>query len=400
MQRLPRSNLFIFLIYLALSFVVCLAAFLVPQFRDIRIASYAPLRELVLPPPEPVIVSVLYSTEKEGWLDEATASFQSMRPTVGGRPIQLTLEKMGSREMYLAVLEGTKQPDLFSPASSLQVSILSDLSRNKFGKSIVDLENCRSVFETPLVLVAWEERAEVLWGDEIDGRMWWRLYEALTGPSGWEAYGHPEWSYIKFGHTDPLKSNSGFMTILLMTYNYFDKTSGLTAEDILSNEEYREWFAVFENTISDFGDSTGTYMKEMVAYGPSTYDIVAVYESTAIEHAESAEGRYGALRVYYPPATVLSDHPFCVLEADWVTPEKSEAAQQFVDYLLSEPVQELALKYGFRPADGAVSLEQAGSPFERYRDIGFHIALPPEVEVPPGNVLNTLLDFWSRTVRR
>ena len=27
-------------------------------------------------------------------------------------------------------------------------------------------------------------------------------------------------------------------------------------------------------------------------------------------------------------------------------------------------------------------------------------ALPPEVEVPPGNVLNTLLDFWSRNVAK
>ncbi len=38
----------------------------------------------------------------------------------------------------------------------------------------------------------------------------------------------PIGGYVKFSHTDPLKSNSGFMTIPLMTYGYHGKTSGLT----------------------------------------------------------------------------------------------------------------------------------------------------------------------------
>jgi ABC-type sulfate transport system substrate-binding protein len=128
---------------------------------------------------------------------------------------------------------------------------------------------------------------------------------------------------------------------------------------------------------------------------------VAVYESTAIEQIENAAGRYGELHVYYPPATVLSDHPFCILAASWVQPEQAQAARQFVDYLAARPAQELALlKYGFRPADAGVPLDQPGSPFTRYSSNGFSTALPPQVAVPSGDVLSTLLDFWSRSVRR
>jgi ABC-type sulfate transport system substrate-binding protein len=131
------------------------------------------------------------------------------------------------------------------------------------------------------------------------------------------------------------------------------------------------------------------------------YDMVAVYESTAIEQADNAKGRYGELRVYYPPATVMSDHPFCVLNAEWVTPEKAQAAKAFVDYLTSRKAQELALfKYGFRPADDSIALDQAGSPFARYAANGLMVQLPPQVQVPRGEVLNTLLDFWSRNVRK
>lgn len=398
---MSRLNFLLLIGYLLGGITVFIAALAVPAFRAI---AYAPLREWILPPPEPVIISVLYSTEKEAWLKESIAHFEQTQPTVNGRPIQLALKQMGSREMYLNVLDGTEKPDVLSPAGFLQISMLQDLSTRKFGAPLVKLNdrtNCRSVVSTPLVLVAWKHRADVLWGANPGAKVWPQLHDALINPKGWETLKHPEWGYVKFGHTDPLKSNSGFMTILLMTYDYFDRTTGLTSADILSNAEYQKWFVEFEKTISTFGDSTGTYMKDMVAYGPSRYDIIAVYEATAIEQAENAVGRYGELRVYYPPATVLSDHPFCILEATWGTPDKKQAAQLFLDYLSSRPAQELALlKYGFRPTDQTIPLDQTGSPFTRYAANGFTRELPLEVQVPPGDVLNTLLDFWQRTAKR
>ncbi len=271
------------------------------------------------------------------------------------------------------MLNGTEKPDLISPAGSLQISILQDQSVNQFGHAVVnpaDTSTCRSVLRTPLVVVAWRERADVLWGDNPNHQMWKRLHDALLDPKGWETYGHPDWGYIKFGQTNPLKSNSGFMTILLMAYGYFGKTSGLTSQDILDSG-YQSGYRM-EGTISDFGESTGTYMQEMVAYGPSKFDMIAVYEASAIEQADNAVGRYGELRVYYPPATVISDHPFCVLNADWVTPEKQRAAKIFIDYLTSTPIQQLALlKYGFRPGDPSIALDQPGSPFNRYAAMGY-----------------------------
>jgi ABC-type Fe3+ transport system substrate-binding protein len=253
---------------------------------------------------------------------------------------------------------------------------------------------------SPLVLVAWKERADVLWGSDPGQALWQKLHEAVLDGKGWETYGHPDWGYIKFGHTSPLSSNSGFMTILLMTYAYFNKTSGLNAAELLSNSDYQKWLIDLETTIGKFGDSTGNYMKEMVAYGPSMYDLIAVYEATAIEQAQNALGRYGELRVYYPPVNIMSDHPFCVLQADWVTPEKTQAAQQFIDFLLGKSAQEKALlKYGFRPSDSTIPLNQAGSPFQQYAANGVRTDIGQLVALPDGNTLQTLLDFWSRNVK-
>jgi hypothetical protein len=400
----PRLNWILAGLFAIVSLAVFTAALMLPEFRQV---AYAPVREILLPPPEPITISLLYSTEKEAWLEEVIAEFERQDMRVNGRPVQVQMEKMGSREIYLAVLDGTRQPDIISPASSLQISILQDLSQSQFGRPMVnqaDTQICRSVVRTPLVLAAWNERADVLWGQAENQDFWKALQEALVNPAGWAAYGQSEWGFVKFGHTDPLKSNSGFMTILLMTYAYHEKIAGLGIADINNDPDFQEWFVAFERSITEFEYSTGPLMQKMVSYGPSVYDVVAVYEATAIEQAENAVGRYGDLRFYYPPATVWSDHPFCVLQADWVTEERRQASSLFIDYLLSAPAQEAALlRYGFRPAQtGTINLNQAGSPFIRYGGNGLRADLSglPEVEVPEGAVLNTLLDLWSRKAQR
>jgi ABC-type molybdate transport system substrate-binding protein len=397
----PRTNWILFGIFIVISIVVLVAALVFPPFRAV---AYAPLRELILPPPQPIVLQVLYSTEKEAWLKEVIAEFERSGARVEGHPIKIQVEKMGSWEMNAAVLDGTRKPDIVSPASSLQLAALKDASTIQGGKSLVnpaDTSICRSVFKTPLVLVGWKERADILWGQQTGTSLWRNIHDALVNPQGWASLYHPDWGYIKFGHTDPLKSNSGFMTILLMTYGYFGKTSGLTSSDILTNQSYQDWFLHTESTISQFEHSTGPLMEKMIVYGPSTFDFVTVYESTAIEQAENAVGRYGELRVYYPPALLWSDHPFCVINADWVTPQKATAAKVFIDYLTSQSAQTTALmKYGYRPADPSIDLEQPGSPFDLYAANGFRANLNhlPEVEIPAGNVLNTLREFWSREV--
>jgi hypothetical protein len=399
----PRINWVLFVFFSLAAIGVFTGALFSPSFREV---AYAPLRELILPPPAPVAVSVLYSTEKEAWLNEVIFDFEKTNPTVNGHPVKVELEAMGSWEINAAVLDGTRKPALISPASSLQIAALQDSSSAKFGHSLVnpaDTATCRSVFKTPLVLVAWKERADVLWGQQPGASLWRDLHDALVNPQGWAALNHPEWGYVKFGHTDPLKSNSGYMTILLMTYGYYGKTSNLSASDILSNSDYQKWFLETESSIGQFENSTGPLMDKMISYGPSTFDMVTVYEATAISQAQNAVGRYGELRVYYPTALLWSDHPFCVLNADWVTPQQTAAAKLFIDYLSGQPAQQIALmKYGFRPVDASIKLEQAGSPFDRYAANGFRadLSVTPDVEIPAGNVLNTLRDFWSRNVTR
>ena len=192
----PRVNWVLFIIFALATIGILTAALISPPFREI---AYAPLRELILPPPAPIVVSVLYSTEKEAWLNDVIGDFEKTNPIINGHPVKIELEKMGSWEINAAVLDGTRKPDIVSPASSLQIAALVDASSVQFGHPLVnpaDTSTCRSVLKTPLVLVAWKERADVLWGHQPSASLWPDLHDSLVNPQGWAAYNHPECGYV------------------------------------------------------------------------------------------------------------------------------------------------------------------------------------------------------------
>jgi ABC-type sulfate transport system substrate-binding protein len=137
----------------------------------------------------------------------------------------------------------------------------------------------------------------------------------------------------------------------------------------------------------------------MLRFGPSKYDFVTVYENLAIEAMGSpAAGSYGGLRAFYPPATILSEHPYAVLSGAWVSDQQRQAAGQFGDFLLSREIQQIALdRYGFRPANpqAQINVSDQGSPFGRYAARGIRLDLPQQVVVPPGDVLDALVATWK-----
>jgi ABC-type Fe3+ transport system substrate-binding protein len=250
------------------------------------------------------------------------------------------------------------------------------------------------------VFAVWADRAEVLLAHAGGQLTWKSIHEAVSSPKGWPAVGgKPAWGFIKLGHTDPNRSNSGLQALLLMTLEYYNKTSGLQVGELL-DPKYQQFITEIERGVPKFEASTGTFMTDMVRFGPSKYDIAVVYESLAISQLENAQGRWGNLKVYYPQTTLWSDHPMAVLQAEWVTDAQRAAARQLVAYLRSRPVQATALRYGFRPADPSVPIKTAetDNPFTKLAQYGVQVEVPPAAQPPDGPVVRNLLMMWSRVV--
>ncbi|RKH18357.1 ABC transporter substrate-binding protein [Corallococcus praedator] len=356
--------------------------------------------EAVRPPSRRKVTDItfLYSTEKREWVEAALAEFQPTHPHV-----RVTLVGRGSLDAAQAILEGREQPTVWSPADSAVLRMLAadwatDTSHGPLFATQGEAAPQPLVI-TPLVFVGWQDRMEVLRKAGGGGGLSWKtLQRAVASDQGWPSVGGPaEWGFVKLGHTDPTKSNSGLQALLSATLEYLGRRAGVKQQDLLS-PGYQEWLKHLERGVTRFEPSTGIFMTDLVRFGPSRYDLALVYESLVISQLGHAQGRWGTLQVDYPPVTLWSDHPAAVLQADWVTPEQREAALEWVGFLRSKPVQARALAFGFRPADPSVPLktQDADNPFTRLAAHGIRVDVPPAAEVPDVAVLRTLLDLWSR----
>jgi ABC-type Fe3+ transport system substrate-binding protein len=257
------------------------------------------------------------------------------------------------------------------------------------------------VLLSPLVFVAWEDRARALESFGGGSTITWKtIHKAVSSNQGWPTVkGKAEWGFVKLGHTDPTRSNSGMQALVLIALEYFGRNTGseLHVEDVLK-PDFQKFLRELESGVTRFENSTGTFMTDMVRFGPSKYDLAVVYESSAISQLANAQGRWGNLRVYYPKLTLWSDHPVGVLRAPWVTDAQRAAAKQFVAFLHSKPVQERALRFGFRPAETSVPIKTADAqnPFTRLAEFGVQTTVPSVAEPPDAAVIRNLLALWTR----
>jgi hypothetical protein len=356
----------------------------------------APFNLIPAPARPPIVVSLVYSSEQREWLTTAAQQFAATQPTLRGRPIQLVLQDRGSQ----AIVDGIEQlkPVAIIPAGSAQIVAL---SRSSTVKLAGGSDGPQPIALSPLVLVGWKERTDRLFPAGT-ADIWGRLHDAIL-KSSWadpELGGQQAWGPVKFGHASPRATNSGVETLILLAYAHAGKAQGLSAGDV-SDPEFGTWLQEVESGVTDFPDSTDVLFNSFLARGPSTYDAVMAYENQAIAGIESAR-RWGALQVVYPPATLLADHPFTILAAPWVAPEQQEAARLFRDYLLGDAAQRLALRYGFRPASAAVSLDSSepGNMFPAASAIGVKHDLPGSVELPAPEVTDALVNLWRQQTGR
>ncbi|GAC1351513.1 MAG: hypothetical protein NVSMB1_05270 [Polyangiales bacterium] len=346
--------------------------------------------------PKPAL-PFLYSTEKEEWLRESVAAFGKVHPE-----IDVQLEGKGSLDAVRSIMSGEKKPVLWSPADRLATNLLTvqyQLAKNS-DPLVRSTRWPMSMVLTPLVFVAWESRAKVLLGKDTDLR-WARLKDAVASKKGWAGLGGDSaWAYVKFGHTDPAKSNSGLQALALMAYGFYDRQGTLSVADVTA-QPFQDFVKGLEtgHQGQDFGAaSTGTFMQNLIRQGPSLYDVAVVYEALAISEVPRAIGRWEKLRILYPNINLWNDHPLCLLNGDWVTPAQRKAAEQLMDFLMSAEVQQAALRRGYRPGnlDVAVVTSDPDNPFNKYKAIGIRVDVPRIAQPPDGATLQALLQTYQR----
>ena len=337
-----------------------------------------------------VEIGIAYGAEKQGWLDWAITEFGK---TAEGRKIKINLIPMGSLESAHALLNGDSRINVWLPGSSAYKDVFVQEWRSKYDSDPILREEPLAL--TPMAFVIWDDRYEAFI-QKYKNVSFDTVSQALAAEGGWDEIAHrAEWGAFKFGSAQPNQSNSGLQSLILAAYAYRHKIRNLTIKDV-EDPGFQKFLGEFQQGASGMPSRTGTLMHDMILTGPSAYDAIIVYENLAIESLANAEGRWGKLRVVYPQYNSWNENPYYIVNAPWSTTGQRKAADAFLNFLLSQPVQQESLKHGFRPANPVVPVKSADSPFMQYAANGVSVDLPRMCEPAKADVVRALLASWDR----
>ncbi|GCE19952.1 serine/threonine-protein kinase [Dictyobacter kobayashii] len=367
-------------------------------------ALYFSQQRPIINPPRPtgnaLTVNFVYSTEKESWMQKAINDFNASNQQVGNKSVQIAATSQGSVEATDQILKGSLKPVAWSPASFLELNQLNTAWNTQHGQILTYTSGdyiAKSLVFTPLVFAVWQERADLLRKkySRID---WQSIHQAVLLSSWSEIGGQAAWGQVKLGQTRPTESNSGLLSITLMAYSFYQTQRGLTKAQI-TDSKFQKYFQDLESAVQLFGHSSGTYLtNEVISRGPAAYDIIPIYESLVLTNEQTAKSRWQVLQPIYPDLNILSDNPFAIFNASWVTEEEKKAAQLFRDFLLSDQQQRNALVSGFRPTAPTISIMDsiANNPFKAHAaDFNIPTNIQNQAQPPNGDVVDELLNQWT-----
>jgi Ca-activated chloride channel homolog len=338
-------------------------------------------------PQDSLEITFTYGSEKKAWIEEATAAFNAKKTALkSGRELHVNAIPMGSGDCIDELLNGGREADITSPASAAFIKLGNAESRVKTGHDLIG--ETQNLVLSPVVIAMWKPMAEAIgWGKKPVG--WSDILALAEDPRGWASVGNPQWGPFRFGHTHPESSNSGLISLMAEVYAGARKVRGLTLED-LARPEVGAYLGGIEQSVVHYGSSTGFFGDKLVANGPGYLSAAVLYESVVID-SYTKNSVQPLVAVYPKEGTFWSDHPVGIVQKAWVTPERQEGAKLYIDYLLSRPVQEKALNYGFRPSLPEIAL---GPPFDFAHGVD-----PKEpktvLEEPSAEILNATLSLWK-----
>jgi Ca-activated chloride channel family protein len=325
--------------------------------------------------PSSITFDFLYTSEKQAWIEEVTPEFEQWFFERFNITVKVELDVRGSHDTVNQILWGA-QPTAWSPASSLWIPYLNDEWLRAGGTQEIATDSTPLVL-SPVVIAGWKSFFE-----DNSVTAFQDLYRlAMDGID------------YKYGHPDPLLSNGGIMAEVLEFVDALDKKPEQFLVDDFTDETARDFVRTIESKAVNYEKSTGFFGRWAALNGPDAIDCFTVYESVVISNSDKANQKWGdsLVAVYPEDGTLLSDHPFVILNAPWVNEYQKFAASQYLFYLLQEQNQDKAQEYGFRPANPSVPLNP--EVFNEKNGVAFEIKVPIYRPMS-GEVMKTLFTVW------
>ena len=293
-------------------------------------------------------LSIVVGSELEQPMQDLESRFEQSHSD-----IDLVWRVEGSQDMINQALNiSAERPRVLIPASGELLRGLAKRLRRQQSSS--GLRDPQPIARTVLVAVSWPERADILFGKSNFN--WSSLSNALT-KKRWDALGgRPGWGRFNMRSTDPSRSNSGQLALLLW----------------MRSQKNDRSVALWRQSLYQPPRSTDILLREFISTGPNDGDLAFVYESIALSRAEESQQRQGVrYRILAPDPSFETVLEAAVLEGD--AQGKISDGETFIRFLRSDEQQKLLMDWGFRSHDGrlpegAERIQILSSPDQTQRD--------------------------------
>lgn len=322
-----------------------------------------------------VDLTVVSSPDKADLMQQLAASYVGTRPTANGRCVQVNIAAKESAPAAIALdgwntaVDGPR-PDVWSPSSTGWVRLMQAQRAADHLPDIVPPE-LPKVATTPLVLAMPKPVAEGLgWPRK---QLTW--IEALgLALRGWGSVGKPQLGAFRMGAADAFVSTAGLSTLIGSSYaavQYVTHQPAPPNLTVLRNEQVQRTLLGFDRAVKERAVSTAALLTKLRQAEQRNPQLVPRVMSGLIVEEKSVldynQGRLGAtpgsaaqesrpqvplVATYPPDGTVLSDHPYVVLNSPWVDDAKRVAAGGFLQFLQSDQAQAAFQQAGFRNRNG------------------------------------------------
>lgn len=309
--------------------------------------------------------------------------------------IELELKIQGSQDMVNSYINAKNdfQANVLIPANG---EILSDLQQKYSSQYNRELfaEEPKPIAKTLLVGIAWTERGKILFPT---GKFAWSTLEKALQSQTWQKLGaNPTWGSFDLLTTDPTRSNSGQLMLLLWMQDKLAQNP--VNQQSFGNSETQELFELIKKSVYQPPRSTDILLQEFITRGPNDADVAIVYESIALSRwQQSQQSRGQAYQIYYLNPTLETISTAAILQ-EQVDSSQIRAARQFIEFLRQPQQQTVFVQYGFRPINSTIDIQQVvNNPWGQNIP---GVQINPNITIaPPATVqiLGEIQRMWERS---
>ena len=353
---------------------------------------------------EPIDVRVVTALPIEAWVTEAANQFNAEQRTLDGRQIKVSAVPMDGltalNRFDSAAFD--KVPTAWIPDSRYLVELANAAYKERNGRDVFLTDGEYRAKPIALSLFAWGlygTRAKAL--EAKFGQIDWKtIHDAAIAAGGWpDLGGDPAWGFFKLVVPNPRKNVGGLAAMVAAAGEYYNKPN-ITVEDV-TNPEFQKWLKELMGSVTAISGASAYTAEDFALLGYSVGDGGQMLESDLLANMGGIANRWqDPLAVRYPKYVTWFDFPFSVWMGSETSAAEKNAALEFQKYLLTKAVQEKAVGYGLRPVNADVTVDQANSPFAKWKDAGITpvVQRTSAMRSPDRDVLQALLRWFDLNV--